>query len=198
MFTLVIGAAGSGKSEYAEGLLTKKQKAMKENFFPAAKLLREEDFLIEKEKEKGNPLIYIATMQPWDEECLKRIEKHRKARAGKGFFTIERYLDLAGLILPKKSRVLLECLSNLMANELYAPEGGGREALLRGTDLLLAQCEELVIVTNEVFSGGSKYEGDSLNYLRELAAVNRILAPKADRVIEVVCGCPNILKGEER
>ena len=198
MFTLVIGAAGSGKSEYAEGLLTKKQKAMKEDFFPAAKLLREEDFLKEKEKEKGNPLIYIATMQPWDEECLKRIEKHRKARAGKGFFTIERYLDLAGLILPKKSRVLLECLSNLMANEIYAPEGGGRKALLRGTDLLLAQCEELVIVTNEVFSGGSKYEGDSLNYLRELAVVNRILAQKADRVIEVVCGCPNILKGEER
>ncbi len=194
MFTLVIGAAGSGKSEYAEGLLTKKQKLLKEDFLPEAELLREEEFLTEKE----NSLIYIATMQPWDEECLKRIEKHRKARAGKGFFTIERYLNLAGLILPKKSRLLLECLSNLMANELYAPEGGGREALLRGTDALLAQCEELVIVTNEVFSGGSKYEGDSLNYLRELAAVNRILAQKADRVIEVVCGCPNILKGEER
>lgn len=193
MFTLVIGAAGSGKSEYAEGLLIEGQESGKENFLPAAEKLREEEYLTEKK----NSLIYIATMQPWDEECLKRIEKHRRARAGKGFFTIERYLDLEGLPLPKGSRVLLECLSNLMANELYAPEGGGREAVLRGTDALLARCEELVIVTNEVFSGGSKYEGDSLNYLRELAAANRALAQKADRVIEVVCGCPNILKGEE-
>ncbi len=191
MFTLVIGGAGSGKSEYAEGLLARKSKSKAEGSLPEKQGKRSEN-------PEENSLIYIATMQPWDAECRKRIEKHQRAREGKGFFTIERYLDLEGLLLPEKSRVLLECLSNLMANELYAPEGGGSAAVLRGIEALLVQCEELVIVTNEVFSGGSNYEGDSLSYLRELAGVNRALAKKADRVIEVVCGYPNILKGEEQ
>ncbi len=180
MFTLVIGAAGSGKSEYAERLISGEIRVKGQ----------------EEDRQAGE-LIYIATMQPWDQECLKRIEKHQKARAGRGFFTIERYLDLSGLELPKGSRVLLECLSNLMANELYSPEGKGKEAILEGVDHLLEECRDLTIVTNEVFSGGKKYEGDSLHYLKELAAVNRALAKKADRVVEVVCGCPNLLKGEK-
>ena len=51
-------------------------------------------------------------------------------------------------------------------------------------------------MTNEVFSGGKDYEGETLRYLRELAQINRALAAKADRVVEVVCGLPNLLKGE--
>ena len=54
MITLVTGGSGSGKSAYAEEVLT--------GFG---------DF----------PRIYIATMYPFDEESKKRIERHRKMRA---------------------------------------------------------------------------------------------------------------------
>jgi adenosylcobinamide kinase / adenosylcobinamide-phosphate guanylyltransferase len=170
MFRLIIGASGSGKSEYAEQQVISSPCQGKR--------------------------IYIATMQPWDEECERRIEKHQRARAGRGFRTIERYQNLAGLDLPEGSNVLLECLSNLVANEIYAPDGGGKEAVLEGIWHLFSQCKDLTIVTNEVFSGGSNYEGDTLFYLKELAEINRILAKKADQVVEVICSCPNVLKGK--
>ena len=52
-------------------------------------------------------------------------------------------------------------------------------------------------MTNEVFSGGKEYEGETLTYLRLLAMLNRKLAAGADLVVEVVCGLPDILKGAQ-
>ena len=37
----------------------------------------------------GGPLIYLATMEPWGQEGAERIARHRKARVGKGFSTLE-------------------------------------------------------------------------------------------------------------
>ena len=51
----------------------------------------------------------------------------------------------------------------------------------------------LTVVTNEVFSAGQRYEGDTHSYLRVLACVNRALAERADQVAEVVCGIPVFL-----
>lgn len=173
MFTLVIGGAASGKSELAERMV-----------LDAGAL----------------PRYYIATMQPFDEECRARIRKHRAMRAEKGFATLECYTRLERLRLPRRGAVLLECMSNLAANELYGPDGAGaraQEAILNGVDRLLAQCETLVVVSNEVFSGGSRYEGNTEPYLRLLASVNRALAARADRVCEAVCGIPYYYKGAE-
>lgn len=168
MLTLVIGGAASGKSEYAENLVTG----------------------------LSGRKIYLATMRPSDGECLARIEKHRLKRSGRGFETVERYTDLSGVPMPEGANVLLECMGNLLANELYDPEGGGAEAVLRGVDALAAKCRHLTVVTNEVFSGGAHYDEGTLLYLRELARVNRALAARADRVVEVVCGLPHVWKGE--
>lgn len=167
MLTLVIGGAASGKSEFAENLVLT---------LPGRR-------------------VYVATMEPYDGECLARIEKHRRQRAGKGFLTLERYRDLGGLEVPTGANVLLECMSNLLANELYSPQGGGSAAVLGGVERLCARCANLTIVTNEVFSGGKDYEGDTLRYLRALGSVNRALAARANRVVEVVYGCANVLKG---
>lgn len=167
MFTLVIGGAASGKSEYAEGRVLA---------LPGRR-------------------IYLATMRPWDQECRDRIARHRRLRRSKGFETVERYTDLSGLELPPGANVLLECLSNLTANELYDPDGGGEEAVLRGLDSLLGRCAHLTVVTNEVFSGGSACGEDTLPYLRSLARANCALAERADTVAEIVCGLPNYLKG---
>lgn len=167
MFTLIIGGAASGKSEYAEALVQR----------------------------LAGPRVYIATMQPFDDECRARIAKHQARRASMGFTTLECYTNLAGAVVPEQANILLECMSNLVANELYSPEGQGADNILRGMDLLLPSCRNLTVVTNEVFSGGQDYAGDTLEYLRLLARVNRNLARQADHVVEIVCGLPNPLKG---
>lgn len=171
MLTLVVGGAASGKSAYAEGLVLASP-------YPRR--------------------IYIATMEPMDAECLRRIEKHRCMRAEKRFETMECYTDLASVTVPPDSAVLLECVGNLCANELYTPRGSGDQAaeeILRGVERLKGQCGDLVVVSNEVFTGGSP-EGTK-GYLRQLARVNRALAALADNVCEVACGIPVYYKGRE-
>lgn len=171
---MVVGGAASGKSEFAE------------------KLVLDTEVW---------PRYYIATMQPSDDECLRRIRRHREMRAEKQFITVECFANLEQVALQKRGAVLVECMSNLTANELYRPGGAGDtvlESIRRGIRHLRGQCEELIIVSNEVFSGGSIYEGDTLRYLRILAQVNRMLAGEADVVYEVVCGIPVCHKGEGR
>lgn len=174
MFTLVIGGAASGKSGYAEGLV-----------------------LLSPHR----PRYYIATMEPFGEEGRRRVEKHRRMRADKEFETVECYHTLSSARLPRRGTVLLECIGNLAANELYSPGAAGSgsgalSAIVDGVDALLAQCADLVVVSNEVFTGGADYAGGTMDYLRLVAGVNRELAKRADRVCEVVCGLPRYYKGE--
>ena len=170
MLTLVVGGAASGKSAYAERLVL--QTAL--------------------------PRYYLATMQVWDAECAARVEKHRRMRAEKQFETLECPLHLGTVRLPARGTALLEDLGNLTANELYDPAGAGEtaaSAILDGLDRLAAQCEHLVVVSNEVFSGGADYAGDTDRYLKALAQVNNALAARADAVVRVVCGIPVYYKG---
>ena len=172
MLTLVIGGAASGKSEYAESLVLK----------------------------TALPRYYLATMQIWDAECAARVEKHRRMRAAKQFETAECPLHLDAVRLPDRGTVLLEDLGNLTANELYDPAGAGADAagaILRGLDILALQCENLIVVSNEVFSGGADYAGDTDRYLLALAQVNNALAARADNLVRVVCGIPVYYKGVE-
>ena len=67
-----------------------------------------------------------------------------------------------------------------------------------GLDSLSAQCENLLVVSNEVFSGGADYAGDTDRYLRALAQVNNAFAARADAVVRVVCGIPVYYKGVEK
>ena len=173
MLTLVIGGAASGKSEYAEGLVLK----------------------------TALPRYYLATMQVWDAECAARVEKHRKMRAAKQFETVECPLHLENVSLPTRGTALLEDLGNLTANELYDPTGAGKHAasaILDELSKLAGQCEHLIVVSNEVFSGGADYAGDTDLYLKALAQVNNALAARADNVVRVVCGIPVYYKGVEK
>ena len=173
MLTLVLGGAASGKSEYAESLVL----------------------------QTTGPRFYLATMQVWDAECAARVEKHRRMRAEKRFETVECPLHLNAVRLPARGTALLEDLGNLTANELYDPAGAGENAagaILTGLDSLAAQCENLIVVSNEVFSGGADYAGDTERYLLALARVNNAFAARADRVVRVVCGIPVYYKGVKK
>ena len=142
--------------------------------------------------------LYIATMHPYDEESYKRVERHRKMRAGKGFETVECYTGLENLEFPQDAIVLLECMSNLAANEMFEESGAGAdtvEAVLRGVRKLKSQVRHLVIVTNEIFSEAASYEGDTVRYQEYLGKINQKLGEMADQVVEVVYGIPIWHKG---
>lgn len=170
--TLVVGGAGSGKSAWAEGLIL---------------------------RSGATKRIYLATMEPFGGEAAARIEKHRVMRRDKGFETLECYVDLSGMTLPADSAVLLEDMGNLCANELFSPQGAGEtaaEEILRGVEQLHRRCRDVVIVSNEVFTGGLEYVGDTERYLSVLSYVNRKLAFMADAVCEVSAGIATYYKGE--
>ena len=148
--------------------------------------------------------IYIATMYPFDEESRKRVQRHRKMRQGKGFETVECYTGLDKIRLPENCTVLLECMSNLVANEMFQEEGAHEntvEAVLKGVRHIREQAGNLVIVTNEIFSEAADYQGETELYQEYLGQINQKIAEIADQVVEVVYGIPvyhknKLLSGE--
>lgn len=166
MVHLITGGSGSGKSAYAE------EQILKLN---------------------GENRIYIATMYPYDEESRQRIKRHRKMRAEKKFTTVECYRNLKSVSVPEQADILLECMSNLTANEMFWPEGAGKntaEQILEGIKRLAEKCRNLVIVSNEIFSDGIDYGDETREYQKTLGRINRCIAESADRVTEVVYGIP--------
>lgn len=164
MLILVSGGSGSGKSEFAEGLVV--SSGLKER-------------------------VYLATMQVWDQESVRRVERHRAMRVGKGFATLECPTGLERLEVPAGSAVLLEDLSNLSANEYFSDDREGAfERVLAGIQRAAARAELLVVVTNELYSDGVRYDPETAAYLELLARLNRAIAARADGVYEVVCGIP--------
>lgn len=178
MFHLITGGSGSGKSEYAE------QKVM--------------EYALKRNKK----LYYIATMMPFGKETEEKIARHRRLRAGKGFETIECYTNLAKaakeLEGKEKGSILLECMSNLVANEMYDPSGNSEnpvESVMNGIRKLCKVSENLVIVTNEVFSDSMIDNPEMEHYLKVLGEVNCQVGYLADQVTEVVYGIPVVKKG---
>lgn len=171
MLILVTGGSGSGKSEFAENLVLQLHK---------------------------KPYLYIATMYPFDEECHQRIARHREMRKAKEFDTLECYTGLAGADAGGYGTVLLECMSNLTANEMYQEGGAGErcvQAILEGVLKVQARCAHLVIVSNEIFSDGIEYDEETVRYQKYLGRINQEIAKMADLVVEVVYSIPVVHKG---
>lgn len=208
MITLITGGSGSGKSAYAE------------------------KYICHASNEKGcKEKYYIATMQVFDDEGQRKIDRHRRLRAGKGFITIEQPRDIKKAVEKLQSEnclktgrsALLECMSNLVANEMFPPADASgiqaaeaeKEALdeienmkdyentqirrvskkvLKEVSILSENVAELVIVTNNVFEDGVSYDQSTMNYIKAMGIVNKGLAAMAERVVEVVAGIPVAVK----
>lgn len=170
MLIMITGGSKNGKSHIAEEIITKYNISRK----------------------------YIATMEPFCEEAHIAIERHRKIRSGKGFETIEKYTDIDEIRFFERSAVLLECLCNLCANEIFSMgEKNPTEKIMRGIEKLSKMSEVFVLVTNQVGDDGIEYSSETMNYIKCMGELNRRLAVRADVVIEAVYGIPIILKGKE-
>ena len=166
MIILLTGGSGCGKSTYAERIVASLQ---------------------------GDRRVYVATMQVYDEESVRRVERHRAQRADKGFVTIECEKDLASAGIKDGSIVLLEDLVNLTANEMF--DGGDVARIAPALSDLAKRCSHLIMVTNDLFSDGETYSESTQEYLRVLAGVNAHAAMLADCVCEIVYSIPIALKG---
>lgn len=191
MTVLVIGGSGSGKSAYGEQLVRALAKDMKN---------------VKNTKSVQN--YYLATMQICDRETQRKADRHRRLRSGKGFRTIEQASDLPEALLQmeewekgeeRKRVVLLECVTNLTANEMF---GSGRTEteeetvgrVVRDVLRLREETAHLVIISGNVSEDGAAYTQETMAYIRVLGQINARLAVLADRVVEVVAGIPIMLK----
>lgn len=184
MIRLITGGSASGKSEYAEA--------------EAIRL---------RASSPGAHLFYVATMWNDGAEAMERIERHRMLRRGKGFATLECPLNMEQAVDTVEqypgSVVLLECLSNLAANVMFAPEAEALQAegtkfdvweeecftrISEDIDRLAMHCGTLLIVTNEIFSDGVLYDDMTKAYIRLMGRLNQYYAAKSERVTEVVYG----------
>lgn len=158
---LIIGSPDSGKSALAEEMICS----------------------ISGDRSK----YYIATMIPYGEEGSERVAKHRRMREGKGFTTIEVPFDLGNAYVPAGSNVLLECVSNLTANELFerkTPADICEEKIVNDILTLADSAENLVIVTNH-FEIDKNFDDETVQYSLVLDRINSRLGKIADRVIDL-------------
>ncbi len=90
-------------------------------------------------------------------------------------------------------------MGNLTSNEMFDDDGEQHDPVgpvLAGILALETQCENLILVTNEVGSDGGGYGPGTVDYIAALGCINARLARRADAVFELVCGVPLPLKGE--
>lgn len=181
MVALVYGGAASGKSEYAETLSLELAK-----------------------KSADAKLYYLATMIAYGEEGEYRVNRHRSLRAGKGFNTVEQSTEIEEALKQieksNSSVVLLEDLSNLVANEMYVTDEDGNfitrspeevvAKIIGGLEALAKQCESLVIVSTNIFEDGCDYDESTRAFVLALGELHQRISSFANRIVEVVVGIP--------
>lgn len=165
MITFVCGGVRSGKSQFAEDLLS----------------------------DEVSGKVYVATARCYDDEMRSRVIKHQLDRKDKGFRTIEQPLSLGQMIseVSPGDVVLLECLTNLVANTMFELQLD----LIETTELIFEdikalgdRVKRLVIVSNDLFSDGDHYSPETLAYMESLGTLHQLISREAGEVYELVYG----------
>lgn len=166
--TLVTGGAASGKSAYAEMLVT----------------------------QSGRPALYIATAQAHDEEMEAKIARHRARRIG-DWQTVDAPLDAARALGQARADqvVLLDCLTMWLSNQLIAEQdvASASHDLLEALDACKAP---VIAVTNEVGQGLVPESALGRLFREEQGRLNQLAALNAQLVVAVLSGLPLVLKGQ--
>lgn len=165
--TLVLGGANSGKSAFAEALVTA----------------------------TGRPKHYVATAQAFDAEMTSKIAAHKAAR-GPDWTTHEAPLEVGpALRAPKAGEImLLDCATLWLSNQLLAEHdlAEASETLLTG----ISGCPcPLVVVSNEVGQGVVPEYQLGRRFRSAQGYLNQALAGRSDLCVFVLAGLPLVLKG---
>lgn len=235
MMTLILGGSGSGKSAFAENYLLwavadkrKLDKKEYKKYYIATMQIWDAEMQAKVDRHhrlrqgKG----FTTIEQPVALE--KALEMMRESPNAEQSGNIERFAVNETMQYGNTERpetqiqsvaALLECMSNLVANEMYSVEYNSMEynsmeynsmeynsmdtqetgltateRVLQGVEALKKQADLFVIVTNNVFEDGITYDSSTMEYIETLGRINERLAAEADEVIEVVSGIPQWIK----
>jgi len=170
MKTLILGGVRSGKSRLAERLAL----------------------------ESGRQVVYVATATAGDEEMARRIEAHRRRRAGE-WLVVEEPLAVGRVLseFADQGRCLVvDCLTLWLTNLLTEADPllleTERAALLKA---LPALAGDILLVGNETNMGVIPLGEISRRYCDQAGLLHQALAARCDRVVLTVAGLPQVLKG---
>ena len=166
-FTLVLGGAASGKSDFAEALTLQSAKAP----------------------------VYLATAQAFDDEMRRKIDDHI-ARRGDVWSTVETSLNAAQALseLTARQICLFDCVTMWLNNQMMANSdiSAARVSLLKAIDSCAA---DIVVVSNEVGHGIVPENALARQFREMQGRLNVALAEQAGTVVQVTAGLPLVLKG---
>ena len=177
MIVFITGGAKNGKSSYAQRLAV--------------------------ELAKGGPRYYVATMIPVDGEDRERISRHVADREGLGFETLECGRDILNCLTKAnpKGSFLLDSVTALLMNELFVPPDyhvnpQAGEKCARELVQLARSVENIVLVSDYIYSDAARYDETTEVYRKSLAEIDRRLAAISDVVLEMSAGNVIVHKGE--
>jgi adenosylcobinamide kinase / adenosylcobinamide-phosphate guanylyltransferase len=165
--TLVLGGARSGKSAFAERLVSG----------------------------SGLARVYVATATAGDDEMHARIARHRTQR-GDGWHTVEEPLALVDCLAreaaPERA-VVVDCLTLWLSNLMHA--GQDDEAETRKLAAWLPQADgPIILVSNEVGLGLVPETPLGRRFRDAQGRLNQRIAATVDSVVFIVAGLPLRLK----
>jgi len=164
--TLIIGAAASGKSQYAEDILNN----------------------------KVGKKLYLASANIYDEEMQEKVNKH-KDRRGSEWTTIAEPLDAVHYIenLNIKEIMLFDCATMWLTNHFLEKSNIYHEIDLLVNSIKSSK-GSIITVTNEVGSGIVPDNSMAREFRELQGKLNQKLATVASLVVTVIAGIPLILK----
>ena len=166
---LITGGQRSGKSQYAEQL------ALSLSEHP----------------------VYVATAHVWDEEFRERVRRHQQRR-GPEWENLEEERRLSQLNLTNRV-ALVDCLTLWATNFFFDLKDVDKalEAIKAEFDKLRQQDATLILVTNEIGSGGTSTDPVQRQFTDLLGWLNQYVAACADEVVLMVSGIPVKIKGNK-
>jgi len=165
--TLVLGGINSGKSAFAEALITN------QTTMP----------------------YYVATSVVLDQETRDKVNTHQNLR-GPNWHTIDEPVELSAALeqLPTGSVVLVDCLTMWLNNLVYHELNVG-EYTQQLVETLSQSELNITLVSNEVGLGGISENALTRKFARLQGTLNQRIAVQSDRVAFVAAGLPMWLKG---
>ena len=177
---LVTGGISSGKSAFAEDLVTKIS------------------------QDKSCSCIYRATASVYEDEMREKVRLHQQARQDKNWSTLEAYKNLGQIVANDDfdhGILLLDCLTMMVSNIIFEDDmdfdGLDQDKCRLKEDLVLNEIRDfvksvrdkdldLVLVTNEIGLGGISYNKLSRFYTQLVGRSNQYIASQSDQVYMVV------------
>jgi adenosylcobinamide kinase/adenosylcobinamide-phosphate guanylyltransferase len=175
--TLIIGGARSGKSALAQRLA----------------------------ESSGRPVLFVATMEPGDDEMRARIAAHRAERP-QHWRTVEEPRDAVAAIERSAQAgdcVVLDCVtvwtSNLLLAAIHDVDAPSPDELTRANDAVSSAARafaswatvfdgEVIAVTNEAGAGVVPAYAAGRAFRDALGAANTIIAAASERVFATIAG----------